>query len=489
MSQIKITLLFITIIITGHSFGQQRNLSYTAEIGGAIPASHLPFWLYSNNYGKISPDTYLWGSVGLFSPFKKANTRSFDYSIGIEGTGFLGKDNNNLIMNQIFGRVRWQNLTLDLGILNREIVYDGLSATNGDMLYSTNSRSMPGLSLSTWDYIKFPWIGRWLSFKARYAEYFMNDTRYMGTRTRLHNKLLAGKLTITPQLSIEGGIEDYAQWGGKDPIHGKVTCSFKDYVRMVLIKGGGSDATASDQINKLGNHIGMHFAKIRYDGKALEAELYYNHMFEDGSGMKYQNWPDGLYGLYVTRKNNSKWFKSFLYELYYTKSQSGPLHDRPATPEEAAQKDPNDPYQNRVVLGGNDNYFNHGEYRSGWTYYGRTIGSPFLTPNEADADGITYGIYNSRLIAHHIGICGDLPLDIRYKLRFSYSQNYGTYDQPFFNEQGKKNSKSQYSFGAEFIAPNFKLPFNTALNIGFDKGDLLKNNWGIMLKIFKTGIF
>ena len=127
-------------------------------------------------------------------------------------------------------------------------------------------------------------------------------------------------------------------------------------------------------------------------------------------------------------------------------------------------------------------------YQSGWTFYGNVIGAPFFTPWGKTAEGITPGVFNSRFVAHHIGVCGELPWDIQYKLMMSYSENYGMHHLPFTNEQGKRISKPQFSFGLELVAPDLHLPFGTALNIGFDKGDLLENNFGVMLKIFKTGI-
>ena len=470
---IRLFILSVCIILSFQSFGQKHTLNYGAEAGGAIPADKLPFWLHSNTYGKIAPDAYLWGNIKLFSDFRKADTRKFDYAAGAEATGALGKDDHRLFINQLYGRIRWQNLVLNLGILNPPTIYDGLSSTNGNMLYSTNSRSMPGVDLSTWDYIKLPWIGRWVSFRAKYAEYTMIDDRYAGNRTRLHNKMVGIKLTFIPQISLEGGMEHFAQWGGEIPGYGKLPHSFKDYARVVFVKAGGEDSPENDLDNKLGNHIGMHFARLRYNGSKWGAELYYNHMFEDGSGQHYQNKPDGLYGFYLTRKTSPKWFKSFLYEFYYTKSQSGPNHNDPETGE---------------IIGGNDNYFNNSMYQSGWTFYGNVIGAPFFTPWGKTAEGITPGVFNSRFVAHHIGVCGELPWDIQYKLMMSYSENYGMHHLPSTNEQGKRISKPQFSFGLELVAPDLHLPFGTALNIGFDKGDLLENNFGVMLKIFKTGI-
>lgn len=461
-------------VLPGSVSAQKRKLAYQAEISGIASDSRVPFWLKTNTYGKIADDAYLLGNFGLFSGFTKENTRAFDFSLGFEGTGALGKVDNHIFVNQLYGRARWQNLVLDLGMLNRPTEYDGLSASNGDLLFSNNTRSLPGISLSTYDYIKFPFIGKWLSFRAKYAEHIMIDKRYEGNRLRLHNKLLALKITVVPQFSLEGGIDHYAQWGGTIPEVGKLPHGLKDYWDIVAIKGGSEDAPKGEQINKMGNHIGMHFAKLKYNGEKIGVTLNYNHMFEDGSGMKFKNFPDGLYGIYITRKNQSKWFKSFLYELYYTKDQSGPYHNDPVTGE---------------VVGGNDSYFNHYIYRTGWTYYGQTIGAPFFTPSPAGKDDITLGVYNNRFIAHHFGICGDLPLDIRYKLMFSYSLNYGQHELPFLDDAQNRASRPQFSFGAEFIAPDFNLPFNTALSVGFDKGDLLKNNFGVMLKIFKIGVF
>lgn len=488
MKQLFFYILIFVFCLSAN--GQKRTYSYKAEAGGSLQENRLPFWLYTNNYGRIPNDAYLWGNVGLYSDFQKKNTRKFDYAFGFEGTGLLGKDDNNIFINQLYGRLRWQNLVVDIGMMNRAIEYDGLSASNGDMLWSTNARSIPGISLSSNNYIKFPWIGKWLSFKFRYAEYRMIDKRVMGDKTHLHNKMAAIRLTPFAGFSIEGGIEDYAQWGGQNRYTGvKAPTGLKNYLDIIFIKSGGEEANVSDQINKAGNHIGQHFFKMGYDAPKWNTQFYYNHMFEDGSGQDFKNWPDGLYGIYLTRKKEKPFIKSFLYEIYYTKSQSGKYHDRPATEEEMKKQNPNDPFYGRVVLGGNDNYFNHGDYQSGWTLFGRTIGSPFFTPRLPGSDGVTKGIYNSRFMAHHFGLSGNIFWDIQYKLLFSYSVNYGTHSQPFLNENKNPTTKSQYSFGAEFIAPDLHLPVNIGLNIGYDKGDLLKNNFGIMLRIFKTGLF
>ena len=259
------------LILPLYLFCQEREVSFQVEAGGATSAK--PFWLHSGTRGKISPDTYLWGNFGAFSDFSKTDTRAFDFALGAEGTGSLGKDKNRLFVNQLFGRIRWQNLTLNVGLWNQPTQYDGLSASNGNILYSNNTRNMPGISIATWDYIRFPWfLGRWLAFKFDYSEYVMLDDRHV-KHAHVHHKMLGGKITIIPQLSIEGGIEDFAQWGGKTD-EGKIRYNLKDYLKMVCIESGGENASRSDQINKLGNHIGNHFIRINYQGTRFAATLF-----------------------------------------------------------------------------------------------------------------------------------------------------------------------------------------------------------------------
>jgi len=193
---LRLTALILLFIGGLQGYGQDRKGYYQAEIGGGVTADRLPFWLHTNTFGKITNDTYLWGTVGVGTPFSKSDTRAFDYSFGFEGTGALGRKEHRIFIDQLYGRVRWQNLILDLGIIKPEIVYDGLSSTNGDMLYSTNSRSMPGINLHTQDFIKIPWIGKWVSFKARYGEYLMIDDRYAGNRTTMPNGEERQKKTV-----------------------------------------------------------------------------------------------------------------------------------------------------------------------------------------------------------------------------------------------------------------------------------------------------
>ena len=88
---LRLTALILLFIGGLQGYGQDWKGYYQAEIGGGVTADRLPFWLHTNTFGKITNDTYLWGTVGVGTPFSKSDTRAFDYSFGFEGTDALGR--------------------------------------------------------------------------------------------------------------------------------------------------------------------------------------------------------------------------------------------------------------------------------------------------------------------------------------------------------------------------------------------------------------
>ena len=80
-------------------------------------------------------------------------------------------------------------------------------------------------------------------------------------------------------------------------------------------------------------------------------KFYYQHFFEDTSGLRFANKTDGLWGIEFQNfiKNNT-----ILIEYLNTFNQN---------------IDP--PYVD-------DSYYIHGLYQSGWSYKGYTLGNPFI---------------------------------------------------------------------------------------------------------------
>ena len=215
--------------------------------------------------------------------------------------------------------------------------------------------------------------------------------------------------------------------------------------------------------------------------------------YEDGRGtIKIQNAPDGVYSLVFNLKDRSGIVTDVVYEYVHTTWQSGDVHDRPATEEEMTKvypedvdnywQRPGDFYYGRIVIGGRDNYFNNGEYPSGWTYHGRTLGLPLITPMAANADGVVMGVENNRIRAHHIGIKGNMGL-VPYGFKTTYSSNWGRFGMPADSRFHSHPWQLSLAFELELGRNLTNLPVAFAVGAYGDFGQLYQNCVGLSLRI------
>lgn len=485
---------------------RQGIVSWDVSLYGSGAKDGMPFWGVSNRRG-IVPENLLTGGNRLLSG--QGDNRSgltglltagaelmyvtrpgIVLSGGLSVAGYGTLDTWNGMIDRLHFGISWKKLHLDLGMKDRifdmgpagfrsdgndvDIAgeFNGLSLTGGDIIYTGNARNLPGYNLST-DFIYIPWTRKILAFKANFADYMMIDNRYTD-KTLLHNEALFVKITPVKQLSLTLGVEMWSQWSGTSPVYGKQPSSFKDYMRVVLGQSGGEDATISDQINILGNHLGRELIRIDWMTDDFILTLQHDIPFDDRSGMRFQNFPDGANTLNFSFRDRDRWVTDLLFEFVSTKSQSGPSHN-----------DPDDP---KIVLGGNDNYFNNGEYKSAWTYYGRTIGIPLFTPMPVteNSDGQVWGICNNRITAYHFGIRGKAARKIPYKFLFTYSRNFGQYSQrlTMFN-----SVPEQFSMALECEIPHLtmKLPLSLGIGLYGDFGQVYQDSFGVTVRLSYIG--
>jgi len=209
----------------------------------------------------------------------------------------------------------------------------------------------------------------------------------------------------------------------------------------------------------------------------------YDKPFEDGSGIKYRNAPDGIWSVQCSFQKRDALVTDVIFEYINTTWQTGPEHDRPATKEEMEEQDPNDPFYGVIVLGGRDTYFSNGEYCSGWTHFGRIIGLPLILPAAPDADGIVRRVVSTRLRGVHAGIKGLIASKIPYSFKATYTINYGNYAQSsdsFFVGRPQQLSLAlEAGFGRYFR----KLPMDLQVGIYGDVGKVYGNSAGLTLRL------
>ena len=174
------------------------------------------------------------------------------------------------------------------------------------------------------------------------------------------------------------------------------------------------------------------------------------------------NKPDGLWGISI-RNNRFPFVKGLLYEYLNSTDQSGPFHD-----------------EDGIVYGGRDNYFVHWVYQNGWTYFSRTIGTPFISSPVYNKNG-GVAIVNNRVQVHHIGLEGELQ-GYQYKALCSFSKNYGNYWAPY--PEMIRNTSLLLEVKKQFPKlSNIEL----GCSVGADIGKLYGNSVGCMVSVRKRG--
>jgi hypothetical protein len=291
----------------------------------------------------------------------------------------------------------------------------------------------------------------------------------------MHHKSLFLLINPSKSWDFRFGLEHFVMWGGtsSDEEIGEMPTKLTDYFRVIFGLQGGEDSPLSDQENKAGNQLGAYQFEFRRRFTDLNLSVYLNHPFENHPGIEWRNWPDNLIGIHIDLKDKTKFLSDVVYEFTYTKHQNlGDADSLYVLLEE---------YQiwKRLLI---EPYFNHGIYRSGFTYDNRVIGSPLFFPvmNETDnSESDDYGIRSNRFVAHHMGLKGNLSEHIQWKGLFTYVQHFGTFEEPY--EQTQK----QFSSLLEFQYTNINFPVEIGLSCAFDTGNSIDTNTGVSLSLIK----
>ncbi|HNP67010.1 MAG TPA: capsule assembly Wzi family protein [Aequorivita sp.] len=388
------------------------------EIGGSIETKAIlstenetPFWFHTNTNYAVGELTNLSATAEL-----KASLTYSKFKLNA-GAAVYGRDGvaHNVQRRDLYLQFENSWLLATVGSKKQKEMLDGLSATNQNFLWSGNARPLPGILIEASDPFR---ISNTFGIDWGIGHYVMNDDRYVDN-TQLHYKRLGVITTFNENNKLTLGVQHYAQWGGTSPEWGKLKSGFKDFVNVFFAHTTEEYGIEGETLNKLGNHLGTLLLKYELKNTLGSFSIYHDHYIEDGSGTRWANFPDGLWGIYFKPKNQ-KIISSVLYEYMDTVDQSG------------------------ISVGsGKDNYFSNSIYRSGWTYEDNIIGLPFiLFDKNVEIDGDNIPIINNRSKVHHIAVMGAFS-KFQWKLKSTYTKYLGTYRKPFFPEW-----KYWYNYGS-----------------------------------------
>ena len=358
------------------------------------------FWHHSNTNGLIHPNTQLLGTIGS----EYANYVSDYGRLVIGGSAFLAVNRNHpnkVALDQYYGRYEFRKLKLTLGAKRRPEKLMGLSGVGGDILWSNNARAIPGIEFASIAPIKLSDV---MSIEGAFGHYLLNDDRAV-KNAKLHYKQLTFNFKTHERSILSLGLHHYAQWGGESQPN-----TITDLVKTAF------GATSNTRANQMGSYHLDYKYEFRNRDKL---HVYHQSLFENRSGIKLNNFPEGVWGAFWSTPEDS-FIKGFLYEYQY--------------------------------LQGHDNYFNNSYYPSGYTYIGEVIGTPFITP---DRNGT--GIVNNTIRAHHVGVTGKI-FSLDYKGKASYVENKGLLKDPY-----TPSHKNLYVYGELVYNHNERNRFSFSL--------------------------
>lgn len=476
---------------------QSQNIELTVAAFTTLSTDdELPLWIHSNRWGVFDHTGDQAGAVVNVSQVVKTPIPGlyFDWKL----QGLLSERNHELSgrHNKAFSRLSYGPFDLAFGTLPVEKgLHDG-DLSSGSLVMSRNARPVPRIYFGVPDFVSLPRTDGIVEVKGSIAHGWMEEDRVVRSPW-LHEKDAYVRINDPMDwgIGIYRGLVHSVMWAGSNADGSRRPDTWSDFVRILTSQSGGDEATVSEQINRLGDTVGMWDTGITVTRPTFNAALYHQHFFEDGSGYRMgrgEDWDerwlrlrDGLTGVSV-RLTERRLVNGFTYEYLDTRHQSGPGY--------------------HSETGGWDNYWEHGQYGSGWTHHGRVMGPALIS---VDGAGPGLRFTHTRVVAHHVGIMGWLSDKTNFRVLGTHSRNFGTYrrnvpdneyrtiidvNSPDYDPGGGnirgddifRNGRYRWSFLAE-ISNDRRLfgvesLFGTAA-FGLDFGDLGADTAGLVLTI------
>jgi hypothetical protein len=456
------------------------------EIAGLYASdARTPFWLQANQFGTVprqAPALSLRGGLQHSWQLGSSNPsdRSWRFTLGTEAVANAGTTTQTILLPQAFGAIQYGNWEFFAGRRKQWVGLGDSTLGSGSYAWSGNALPVPKVQLGLVRYTPVPFTKGWISVLGFYSDGFFEKNRPVTSNLKLHQKQLYARFGRPGgRLKLYGGFNHQVQWGGKSPyetVNGQMPDSFQDYLRLIVGKPSrgalDSSVTFFDNANRVGNHLGSLDIGFEIEGSEANWLFYRQNPYEDGSLFRLTSIRDGLNGIRVRFRNTdpvSFRVRDVLLELLYTKNQGGSLF-----------------IFNQAIFG-RDNYFNHAQVRDGWSYYDRTVGTPFITPtSETRWKFPNYGdafTSNNRVWVVHSGLNGTWG-KTQWLTKLSYSSNIGVYDQEF--------PQTVYQFSG-LLSVQTPTPWlgGTFLkgSLAADVGGLYRNSYGLMLSVRKEILF
>ena len=465
-------LLALTLSLPLSSTAQITPPEFSFETYGIVSSSGTtPFWLQSNRHGMFASNgsQFLTRLQAHSTNNQLSNKLIFSY-----GADFIARPGaqSTASFNQGYVRLDGWGVFLQAGRFHNTSPIHDEELGMGSLGVSGNAAPIPQIRAGLNDWTSLPFTREFIQIKGHLAHGWLGSRRFTDD-VLYHEKVGHARFGGSFPLNLYGGLAHYAVWGGNNnPRFGNLPNSLSDYWKVFTVQGGDPEtAPEIDARYMLGDHLGAWDFGFFLDLENTKIKAYRQFPLETKDNLKLKSLQDALTG--ISFEFGDDFFlpvSGLVYEFMYTKWQDGPRVENVVGGVPCSELPPGfcrDPGQ------GNENYYNHSLYRTGWAYNRRTIGNPLFIPREDNL-----GFSNNRIVAHHIGvqsIFGNMALHGK----LTYSRNYGTRGRPF------ESPRNQYSalLGAERGFRFNGWPLSLSAELAYDRGTLVGNQFGVMMGV------
>ncbi len=441
-------LCFILFLLLGSRLQAQLKkpfnfFQYDLEAGcGGATKSQTPFWLRSNQYGIVpQQNPFLTLRVNPRHDYRPDSTRrsSFDWAAGayfvINHTLSPPQRGTTFLWPEVYAKAKWKQLELSGGRQLEVIGLGDSTLSSGFFAWSGNAMPFPKIQLQTHGFVSLGFLKHILAFQTAYAHGWFTGSYIK--QSYLHQKQLYVRFGKPHwPIRLYAGLNHQVQWGGKADylntspaaVNGSLPATFRDYLSLVTGRYpddySNNRYNSFDGANRIGNHLGSYDFALEWKDDKRDLLFYHQHPYEDASGLAFQNFPDGLTGIRLLRSSTTSSsafrLKRLVLEYLQTTDQSG------------------ETFVTLSKYQGGDSYFNHGQYKEGWSYLGQTLGTPFIAPRptleeNAKVDLSNIFFPNNRLLMGHLGSEWIVFKQVTLITRSSFSRNLGTFGAPFLS--------------------------------------------------------
>ncbi len=459
--------LLIGLLLIGWPMLAQRPIRFTAELGGyAATIGRTPFWLRANQYGIVpfsAPSQTMRFSVKSgYKLYQDRHRVNVAYGLSVVGNlepAAVPARTGSVLLPEAWVSLRLGRWELYAGRRRETTGLADSTIGSGSYSWSGNALPIPKIQIGIPVFTPVGFTNSRVSIMGGFAHGWLDPTGYV-SHSFLHQSFAYVRVGRPSEVvRLIGGFNHQVVWGGysKDlPATGLVKspylpASLRDYLAVVIGDNGGLSDTARyadfDLTNRVGNHLGTIDFGAEIDLVRHTLLIYRQNIYETGALYYLTNISDGLNGIRLRRNDPTGLWQDLVLEVLNTTSQGGPVFVL------------EDPYKR-----GKNDYFNHQQFRDGWSYQNNTIGTPFIPPAWGPNGERPYGGFtrNNRVWVWHLGLSGvlpsrwsrrkesifeenqavtarvstgpprpkPLPILPRYSLKLSYSRNYGTYNFP-----------------------------------------------------------